>query len=163
MLGIAVRIVALAAVYLLVLTSLHPADILVGLVLASVLVLAVRRGSGRGGSRTSARSTARRLAGIPMLVYGTVADTVRGTWTVAAHCLGRPIAPGQVSVPITAPTPGAATAWGIRVGIAPDSLVVDVDEDGQRMLLHVLDASDPDAVVAAQLESYRRYQRRAFG
>jgi 50S ribosomal subunit-associated GTPase HflX len=30
------------------------------------------------------------------------------------------------------------------------------------MLLHVIDASDPAAVVAAQLEAYERVQRRVF-
>lgn len=30
------------------------------------------------------------------------------------------------------------------------------------MLLHVLDARDPDAVIAAQTDSYERRQRRVF-
>lgn len=160
--GVVARIAALTAVYLLVLTSLHPGDIIVGLVLSSAIVLAARRWA-PGHDAPPAAAPLRRALGVPALVLGTVLDMVRASVTVARHCLGRPTAPGLVTVPMPAPTPGAAAAWGVRVGIAPDTIVIDLDQDEQRMLVHVLDSSDPDAVVAAQLDSYRRYHRRVFG
>ncbi len=51
---------------------------------------------------------------------------------------------------------------GVRVGITPDTVVVELDEERGRMLLHVIDASDPDAVRSEQLRSYERRQRRVF-
>jgi multisubunit Na+/H+ antiporter MnhE subunit len=50
----------------------------------------------------------------------------------------------------------------VRVGITPDTVVVELDEERGRMLLHVIDASDPDAVRSEQLRSYERRQRRVF-
>jgi multisubunit Na+/H+ antiporter MnhE subunit len=41
-------------------------------------------------------------------------------------------------------------------------VVVELDEERGRMLLHVIDAGDPNAVRAEQLDSYRRRQRRVF-
>ena len=46
--------------------------------------------------------------------------------------------------------------------LSPDTIVVEIDEKRGRMLLHVIDATDPAEVVAAQLESYQRIQRRVF-
>jgi multisubunit Na+/H+ antiporter MnhE subunit len=50
----------------------------------------------------------------------------------------------------------------VRVGITPDTVVVELDEERGRMLLHVIDAGHPDAVRAAQLDAYLRHQRRVF-
>ena len=58
--------------------------------------------------------------------------------------------------------PPSAAALGVRVGITPDTVVVELDEERGRMLLHVIDASDPDAVRSEQLRSYERRQRRVF-
>ena len=105
---------------------------------------------------------ARRLAGAPALVAGTAVDLARSTWRTAVWCLhpGRTPA-GLVTIPIPPCTPSSAAAWGIRVGLTPDTVVVELDERG-RMLLHVIDARDPDAARAAQLDSYERRQRRVF-
>jgi multisubunit Na+/H+ antiporter MnhE subunit len=48
------------------------------------------------------------------------------------------------------------------VGLSPDTIVVEVDEQRGELLLHVLDARDPDAVRREQLGSYERRQRRVF-
>ena len=57
-----------------------------------------------------------------------------------------PHPPGLVTVPIPASTPPSAAAWGVRVGLTPDTVVVELDEERGEMLLHVIDARDPDAV-----------------
>ena len=165
MTSIVLRVAALTVIYLLVLTSLHPGDVATGVVLAGVLVAAAQRGHAPSWpARPPGTSSASRLAGVPALVGGTLTDIARGTWEVAGYCLAprRWPRPGLVSVPVPAHGPSSAAPWGIRVGLAPDSLVVDVDPDRGLLVLHVLDAADPDTVRAAQLQSYRRYQRRVF-
>jgi multisubunit Na+/H+ antiporter MnhE subunit len=155
------RVVALTAIYLLVLTSVHPGDVLVGVVLSVALVLGGRRIRPLGPP--SSQPLARRLAGLPALVGGTLVDIVRSTWTTAVWCVNpRRTAPGLVTIPIPPCPPTSAAAWGIRVGITPDTVVVELDEERGRMLLHVIDAGDPDAVRAEQLDSYQRRQRRVF-
>jgi multisubunit Na+/H+ antiporter MnhE subunit len=161
MLGLLLRVVVLTTIYLLALTSLRPGDILTGLVLSTVLVLAARRVTSAGAAPPG--RLLRRLAGVPALVGGTLVDLARGTWQTAGCLVGRGLADGGlVEVPIPPSGPAAAAAWGVRVGFVPDTVVVDIDEKRGRMLLHVLDARDPEAVVAEQLDSYERRQRRVF-
>ena len=66
------------------------------------------------------------------------------------------------SWPIRRDAPSSAAAWGIRVGLAPASVVVEVDDARGELLLHVPDARDPDAVRRAQLHAYERRQARVF-
>ncbi len=163
MISVIVRVIALTAVYLLILTSLAPGDILVGLVLSALLVAAERR-LGRSGRpiRQPGTSPGRRLIGLPALVGGTLVDMARASWQVSRYCLGRRPQPGLVTVPIRRHDAVSATAWAIRVGLAPDTVVVDADSERGRLLLHVLDASDPAAVRQAQENSYRRQQAKVF-
>lgn len=161
MIALLLRVVVLTAIYLLVLTSLHPGDVLTGLVLSTLLVVAGRRITALGPPPDV--PLLRRLAGVPALVGGTLVDLVIGTWQTAACLVGRGLADGGlVEVPIPRGGPTAAAAWGVRVGFVPDTIVVEIDEAQGRMLLHVLDARDPAAVVAAQHDSYERRQRRVF-
>lgn len=155
------RVAGLTAIYLLVLTSVHPGDIAVGLVLSTVLVLLGRRMARLGDPPDL--PLARRLARVPALIGGTLVDLAVSTWRTAVWCLHpRRTRSGFVTVAIPSCSPVSAAAWGVRVGITPDSLVVELDEQEGRMLLHVLDARDPDAVRAEQLCSYERRQRGVF-
>ena len=158
--NIVLRVVALTAIYLLVLTSVHPGDVLTGVVLAVALVAAGRRIQPLGPPPSEPWH-----GGSPGCLRSSV-----GRWSSSfgapGHCLWclnpRRSAPGLVTVPIPPCPPTSAAAWGVRVGITPDTVVVEIDEERGRMLLHVIDARDPDAVRAGQLDSYRRHQRRVF-
>lgn len=161
MLALLIRVVVLTTIYLLVLTSLHPGDILTGLVLSTLVVVAATRVS--SSRPASGPPLLRRLAGVPALIGGTIVDLAKGTWDTAACLVGRGLPHGGlVEVPIPPSGPATAAAWGIRVGFVPDTVVVQIDEQRGTMLLHVLDARDPDAVIAAQTDSYERRQRRVF-
>lgn len=93
-----IRVGALTAVYLLVLTSLHPGDVLTGVVLSVVLVAA-----GRGIRPLGppyAQPVARRLAGVPALVLGPLVGNAMSTWRTALWCVQpRRTPPGLVAVP----------------------------------------------------------------
>ena len=155
------RVTALTAIYLLVLTSLAPGDIAVGIVLSLVLVAAGRRI--RPVGPPASVPLGRRLQGVPSLVGGTLVDLGRSTWRTAIWCLSPRRTPaGLVTVPIPACAAPSAAAWGVRVGLTPDTVVVELDNEVGRMLLHVIDAREPDAVRAEQLDSYERRQRRVF-
>ena len=81
----AFRVVVLTAVYLLVLTSLHPGDILTGVVVSVLLVAAGRRIRPLGS--VVDEPLKRRLAGVPTLVGGTLVDLITSTWRMARWCL----------------------------------------------------------------------------
>jgi multisubunit Na+/H+ antiporter MnhE subunit len=154
------RIAVLTGVYLLCLTSLRPGDVLTGAVLSTLLVAFASKARPLGPPPDV--SLSRRLAGLPVLIGGTLLDMARATWLTARWLIRKPRSPGLVDVPIPPCGEPSAAAWGIRVGLSPDTIVVEIDEKRGRMLLHVIDATDPAEVVAAQLESYQRIQRRVF-
>jgi multicomponent Na+:H+ antiporter subunit E len=165
MISVLARVVALTAVYLLALTSLAPGDIVVGVLISALVVAGGRsiRSPVPAPAPPGGSGWGRRLAGVPALVGGTVVDMAKESWTVAGYCLrGRLPAPGLVSVPIPPPGPASSAAWAVRVGLAPASVVVDVDDTEGVLLVHVPDARDPAAVRRTQQRSYQRYQARVF-
>lgn len=155
-------VVLLTGVYLLSLGSVDPLDAAEGLVLATALSLALRgrleRPQGAGPS------LAARIAAFPLLVGGLLAEVLRGTWDVGLRVLGlRPVeCPGIVLVPIGERTQVGVAVTGLLAGLSPGSMLVEVDSQRQAMLLHVIDASDPDAVRDHLDRFYQRYQRRVF-
>jgi multisubunit Na+/H+ antiporter MnhE subunit len=155
------RTVTLTAVYLLVLTSARAGDVLVGLALSAVIAWAWTRVSPAvpGGSRIAGR-----LVAAPALALGALADLVRGTWRVALFVLDRRrrASPGLVAIPKGERTPSGVAVWGYLTALAPDELVVDVDEERGLLLVHVLDARDPHAIRARHEDTYERRQRRVF-
>jgi multisubunit Na+/H+ antiporter MnhE subunit len=165
MIAVLVRVAALTVVYLLALTSLAPGDIVTGVIIAVLVVALGRRIQTPDDLLTEPPPLpwGRRLAGVPALIGGTVVDMARESWMVAGYCLrGRLPAPGLVTVPIERPARGSATAWAVRVGLAPASVVVEVDGTRGELLVHVPDARDPDAVRRSQLLSYEHRQARVF-
>ncbi len=70
--------------------------------------------------------------------------------------------PGIVAVPIGERSKFGVMVTGITTSLAPGSIVLDVDWDRNMMLVHVIDASDPDQVRADMQDLYDRYQRKVF-
>ena len=100
----------------------------------------------------------------PALIFGTLVDLAVSTWRTALWCLSprrTHVRTGDRADPAVRCAVGCG-AGGCGSGITPDTVVVELDEERGRMLLHVIDASDPDAVRSEQLDSYERRQRRVF-
>jgi multisubunit Na+/H+ antiporter MnhE subunit len=153
---IAVRTVGLAAIYLLVLTSLDPYDIAAGLLLGLVVSIALRtRGADGAGVG---------LTGGPRAIIEAMAATARemvlGSWRVVCFCL-RPgsATPGFVEVPRDGRTRSDLALWGLLTGEAPDEVPVDIDEERDVLLVHLVDARDPDAVRARHHRAHERMER----
>jgi multisubunit Na+/H+ antiporter MnhE subunit len=153
----------LTAVYALAVGSTDPWDIALGAVLALGLTAAARpllfAGPGRP-LRTLPGSLWASLA-----LGGIVArDIVTGTWQVALVVLRlRPLAsPGIVAVPLGERTRLGTAVTGLLLSIAPGEYLVDVDWDRRLMLVHVIDASDPDRIRNRLQQNYERYQRKVF-
>ena len=160
MIGLAGRAVVLAGVYLLALASLDPVDVAVGLALGTGLVLALRPFAG-GTSQLGAAAVPRRLSASLVLALVILREILVGTWHVTLVVLHlRPlVAPGIVAVPVGSRTPAGVALNGLLATLAPGEFLVDVDWERRIMLVHVLDASDPDAVRGRFEELYARYQQ----
>lgn len=84
----------------------------------------------------------------PVLFWYLVIDILKGTWQVTMITLGfhELRRPGIVKVSFDGYSSYAVGPIGFFVTLSPGSFLVDVDWEEQVMLIHVLDASDPDAI-----------------
>jgi multisubunit Na+/H+ antiporter MnhE subunit len=152
--GTLVRAAGLAVVYLLVLTSTDPGDIFVGTVLGLGLALGLRprRPSGRGVRWFE------RLASAVVVAVQTATEMVRGSWRVVLFCLGRRPGPGFVEIPRGGRSRHETALWGVLTGEAPDEVPVDAGRDV--LVVHLVDARDPEAVRARHAAAHERWQRK---
>ena len=160
---VALALVILVAVYALALGSADPLDLLTGALLAAALLLALRRVVFADPPSTS-RSLGRRVLAFPRFALAVLWEVLRGTWQVSLVVVGlRPLgAPGIVAIPLGERTPTGVAASALALTLAPGECLVDVDWDERVMLVHVLDAGDPEAVRRQQAKLYESHQRSAF-
>lgn len=97
----------------------------------------------------------------PRLVAATIADITRGTVNVARISLAPkvPRNEGFVTIPNGRRTESGVVISGLINTISPGSVLIDIDPEDQTWMIHVIDASDPDAVVEEVQEFYERRQR----
>ena len=162
-------VVVLTLVYALALASFHPWDLLFGAGLSAALLLASRR------FVFGADGTAPRPGGRGLTLHGRVVafvpfaavvfrEILVGTWEVTLVTLHlRPLVrPGIVAVPVGERTPTGVAVWAVVTGLPPGSFFADVDRERGVVLIHVLDARDPEAFRRQQEDFYRRYQSKVF-
>lgn len=88
------------------------------------------------------------LTFVPVLLYYLIIDILKGTWQVASITLGinELRRPGIIKIAFDKYTHHAIGPIGFFVTLSPGSFLVDVDWDERVMLIHVVDASDPERV-----------------
>jgi multicomponent Na+:H+ antiporter subunit E len=160
-------VVMLVFVFALTLASFDPWDLLIGLVISVAVLLLFRPllESHRltHGSRPEPPPW-RRIVGFLPFVIAVLWEVLIGTWQVGLITLHiKPIAnPGIVTVPIGDRTPIGVAVFGIATTLAPGTLLLDIDWRNHVMVIHTIDASDPDGFRAAQTRFYDRWQRHVF-
>ena len=147
----------LMGIYLLVLTSMHPGDAVVGFALGVGLAVALRP---RLAGRTPATPRLGGLIALGPVLYSTAVEMAIGSWRTVRFCLGRGGEPGFVEIPRQGRSRHSVALWGVLTGEAPDEVPVDVDEERDILIVHLVDASDPDAVRERHRRAYERAQRK---
>ena len=84
----------------------------------------------------------------------------RGSWRTVLFCFGRRGRPGFVEIPRAGRSRNAVALWGVLTGGAPDEVAVDLDEERDVLIVHLVDASDPDAVRDRHRRAYEDQQRK---
>lgn len=160
---IAAYLLFLTLVYALVLASFHPWDLAAGAVLSGVLLFAfrgflLRKRAGSPGSFP------RRFLAFWPFAFATAKAIIEGTWEVTLVTLHfRPLhSPGIVAIPIAERTPLGVAVSALATTLSPGTVLVDVDMERGVMLIHAIDARDPDAIREEHGEFYRRYQSKVF-
>jgi multisubunit Na+/H+ antiporter MnhE subunit len=159
MIRILAAVGALCLIYCAVLGSADPADVLLGALLGGLALAATR-----ANTRPVSPGLARRIVAFFPFAAVVLADVVTGTWHVALVVLGvRPLrSPGIVDVPIGERTPRGLAVSALALTLSPGSLLIDIDETRQVMLVHVIDATDADGVRSKFERFYSRWQRPVF-
>ena len=154
---VVIQALVLMGVYLLVLTSAKPGDALIGFTLGVVLAVALRQ---RLPGRRAATPRLSGLVALGPVVAITTVEMARGSWRTARFCLGLGGRPGFVEIPRAGRSRHAVALWGVLTGEAPDEVPVDVDEERDVLIVHLVDASDPDAVRERHQRAYEGAQRK---
>lgn len=159
-------VVVLTLVYALALGSFDPLDLLIGACLSAALLFASSRfvfGGDPEQAGTRPDLLGRMIAFLPFALV-VLRDILVGTWEVTLVTLHlRPLVrPGIVAVPLGERTPSGLAVWAVVTGLPPGSFFVDIDPERGVALIHVLDASDPEAFRREQVDFYRRYQSKVF-
>ena len=162
-------VVVLTLVYALALGSFHTWDLLFGASLSAALFFASRRflfgsdGTVPQPAGCGLTLLGRAVAFVPFAV-AVFREILVGNWEVTLVTLHlRPLVrPGIVAVPIGERTPTGVAVWAVVTGLPPGSFFVDVDRERGVVLIHVLDARDPQAYRDQQEDFYRRYQSKVF-
>lgn len=159
MTGALLRIALLTGIYAVALGSTQAADLAAGAVLGTG-VLGVTGQLGLGGEGRLLG----RLVAFPAWALVVSREVTAGTWQVAVVSLGLRTPPraGIVAIPIGERTPQGVAVSALAATLSPGELLIDVDWDERLLFLHVMDASDPDAVRRRHQEIYDRYQRKVF-
>jgi multisubunit Na+/H+ antiporter MnhE subunit len=151
---VVVHALFLMGIYLLVMTSTDPADAAAGLLLGLALAVALRP---RGRRAATPRPDA--LVALGRVLASTTADMARGSWRTARFCLRGDGSPGFVEIPRAGRSRYAVALWGVLTGEAPDEVPVDIDEERDVLIVHLIDAADADAVRERHKRAYERGQR----
>ena len=155
-------LILLTLVYALVLGSFYPADLALGAVLSGGLLyflhpFVMPGGAGPGGIFG-------RVVGFFPFVGAVARDVAVGTWevtlvTLHARPLGRS---GIVAIPVGERSETGVAVSALVATLSPGEVLVGLDRGRGVMLIHVIDAADPEAIRRRHEDFYRRYQRRVF-
>jgi multisubunit Na+/H+ antiporter MnhE subunit len=156
-------IAALTAIYAGTLASFAPADLLFGALLPCALLLLFRQVLPREQPHAPARSLRRVCAFFPF-AGAVLWDIVVGTWTVARIVITpRPTnRPGVVVLPLDERTRTGVFISALALSLSPGSTLIAVDWEHRVMLVHLLDATDPECARDDLRRFYERYQRHVF-
>jgi multisubunit Na+/H+ antiporter MnhE subunit len=149
-----IRAALLTSVYLLVLTSVSPGDVLVGGVLGLAFAALLRPHHAPAGAAPWPTRVAAAAVGLVL----SVVEMARGTWRVVRFCLGAEASPGFVEIPRGTRSRVNVALWGVITGEAPDEYPVDVDGRRGVLIVHLVDAGDPQAVRERHRHTFERWQ-----
>ena len=146
----------LGAVFAVMVGSADPLSLALGLG-AGLIILGVRPPH----ERLLRGWSLRRLVHLPRFAVGVFLELARGSLTMLRVLLGLQSwrRGGLVEVAVGPRSEGAVVLNALVVTAAPGTVLIQMDEDDRVMLLHSIDASDPDALRRDLDRFYHVYQR----
>lgn len=139
-------LITLALVWTFLAEDPAPADFLVGL-LAAAFVLRFLAAPVIPLARWRLRKTPTLLYLIAYFLW----ELLKSNYAVALLVLRPRLAlrPGILAYPLRVHRPGQITALANMISLTPGTLSVEVDADARTLYIHCIDATDPEAALAA--------------
>jgi multicomponent Na+:H+ antiporter subunit E len=152
-------LISTAAIFALVVSDFSAENAVVSLALSGMLMLIFRR-QVIPSSLPPNGLALHLIIYAPVLFWFLFIDIVKGTWQVLSITVGmRPLVqPGIVKIPIGAHTPAGVGPVGFFVTLSPGTFLVDIDWEEEVMLVHSIDASNPDGVRKDAEKYYRLWE-----
>lgn len=96
----------------------------------------------------------------PVLLYYLFVDIVRDSWLIIKITLGIESLrrPGIIKYPIPTKSRYGAAPVGYFITLSPGSFLVDIDWEENMLLVHVIDASDPEGLRRNAEKYYRLWE-----
>lgn len=140
-----VAILCLTAVFALTLGNFDPPNLVLGSVL-SALLAAIYRKTLFPRQPPRSEFVMHIVLHLPRFLTMLAWDILKGTWLVTTFVLGirKLDHPGIVKIPLGNHSPPGVGVVGLFITMSPGSFLVDIDWEGRYMLVHTIDASDPD-------------------
>lgn len=155
-------VLLLGLVYVLMLGSLDPRDLLAGVIVGALLVW--WRTRARPPDPMTVPEFARRAAAFVPFALAVFWTIVTGTWQMSLVVLRLWPADrgGIIAVPMAERSRSGVVIQGLVETLSPGSVLIDLDWTERQMLIHVMDATDTAGAVRERQEFYRRFQRAVF-
>ncbi len=149
---------ALTLIYALMLASFAWPDLVAGALISVALMVIYRETL--FVARPQAGYVLHILVYLPKLIAMLVGDIVKGTWQVTTFVIGlrKLDNPGVVKIPLGNHSRPGIGIVGLFITLSPGSFLIDIDWDQRVMLVHVIDASNPDTTRADAEKFYRLWE-----
>lgn len=150
---------AIPVVWILLLNTVSPGAILVGIILGIGLPFYTRR---FWPQRLRMRQPWRLAAYASVVLLDIVLaniDVIR----LVLFRRARSLRPAFVSVPLDIETPEAILIFVATISLTPGTIGADLSADGRAILVHGLDVPDPDGLVRELKDRYERRLLEIFG
>lgn len=147
----------LIAAWLLLVNSVHPRLVLLGVVFS----LAVAAVSSRFLPRAPAvHSWIVGLRFMPVFLWDIVVANVQVAWLILRFW--RPLRPAWLEIPLDMKDPFAMSTLASVISLTPGTVSASFDAERRVLLVHTLDTGDPAAEIALIKERYERPLRKVF-
>ncbi len=149
--------ILLAIIWAAVSGSFTPANLLLGLVLATGSLYVIREQVGSLGYFARAR----RIASLAILF---IYELILSAWRVAVLVLSpkMDLKPGIIAYPLTVQSDFEITLLANLITLTPGTLSVDVSEDRSTLYVHCIDCSDLEATKRDIADGFERKILEAF-
>jgi multisubunit Na+/H+ antiporter MnhE subunit len=153
-------VILLALVYCLAVGSVRPLDLAMGVLVGYLVLRALRLAL----EPVPLGEFVRRAAAFPAFAWAVLLEVATGTVQVTLIVLGLrpPASAGIVAVPLDERTRTGVAVSAFALTLSPGEVLVEIDWESRQMLVHAVDARDPQALRARHRRLYERYQRPVF-